>query len=94
MGLQTWYNVYREMAAVTRVVAAINRSRVVTITRVRIRVGRYYKGGGEVRGVWGQGVLIRQRGDTSKQATGESRRAQESEAPDWSIEQGVSSCVW
>ena len=58
VGLQTRYSVYREMAAVTKVVAAMNRSRVATITRVRIQVGRCYEGGNEVRGVLGWGVRV------------------------------------
>ena len=59
VGLQTRYSVYREAAAVTKVVTAMNRSRVATITRVRIRVGKYYEGGNEVREVWAQGVRVR-----------------------------------
>ena len=58
-GLQTRYNVYRETAAVTRVVTAMNRSRFATVTQVRIQVGKDYEGGNEVLGVWDQGVRVR-----------------------------------
>ena len=58
MVLQTWYSVYRDMAAVTSVVTAMNRSRIVTVMRVRIQVGRCYRGGNEVQGVWVQGILV------------------------------------
>ena len=94
VGLQTWYKVYRDTAAVTNVVTAMNRSRVATITQVRIQVGRRYKGGNEVRGVWGQGVQVWQYRDTNKQATKGSEQSQEAGAPDWSIERGVSSRAW
>ena len=56
--LQTRYKVYAEMAAVMTVRAAVNRSRMATITRVRIRAGRYFWGGSEVRGAGVQGVWV------------------------------------
>ena len=58
MGLQTQYSMYREIAAVMSIVAVMNRSRVAMVMQVQTQVGRCYRGGSEVQGVWDWGVRV------------------------------------